>query len=79
MRLIRPPVQASKNKLSTFQDIPDGLIEGAEGWDDLDRLARVRDDQARADYDAMRWRRALARARELPDGRIAVDLGLVLG
>lgn len=75
-RISKPPVYSSRNKPSLFQNITD--ID-AEGWGDLDRLARVRDDAAQRDYDELRWRRALARAKELPDGRMAVDLGLALG
>jgi len=79
IRICRSPVYPSKNKPLTFQDVSGVLAEDTEGWNDLDCLARVRDDQALADYDALRWRRALARARELPGDRVAIDLGLVFG
>ena len=47
------------------------------GWRREDRCARLRREAALRAWEAARARRAWERRRELPDGRIALDLGLV--
>jgi hypothetical protein len=78
----RSPVRKTPEERRPAGSLPSGGSsvdrDDDEAWGQVDAQAAMSHWEALRAYEAERERRAMARASELPDGRVAVDLGLLL-